>query len=82
MADPIKAVAPGYPNTKFIQLYADPFTPPIPNVRTVEYQAHYGMFLAGLFGARITQSQKARLCRRHEPARPQRRPECHEGGRR
>jgi basic membrane protein A len=29
MADPIKAVAPGYPHTKFIQLYADPFTPPI-----------------------------------------------------
>ncbi len=58
MADPIKAVAPGYPHTKFIQLYADPFTPPMPNVRTVEYQAHYGMFLAGLFGARITQSRK------------------------
>jgi basic membrane protein A len=58
MADPIKAVAPGYPNTKFIQLYADPFTPAIPNVRTVEYQAHYGMFLAGLFGAKITQSRK------------------------
>jgi basic membrane protein A len=58
MAAPIKAVAPGYPNTKFIQLYADPFTPPMPNVRTVEYQAHYGMFLAGLFGARITQSRR------------------------
>jgi basic membrane protein A len=58
MAEPIKAVAPGYPNTKFIQLYADPFTPPLPNVRTVEYQAYYGMFLAGVFGARITQSQK------------------------
>ena len=58
MADPIKAVAPGYPNTKFIQLYADPFTPAIPNVRTVEYQAHYGMFLAGLFGAKITQSRR------------------------
>jgi basic membrane protein A len=58
MADPIKAVAPQYPATKFIQLYADPFTPTIPNVRTVEYQAHYGMFLAGLFGAKITQSRK------------------------
>jgi basic membrane protein A len=58
MAAPIKAVAPGYPNTKFIQLYADPFTPPMPNVRTVEYQAHYGMFLAGVFGAKITQSRK------------------------
>jgi basic membrane protein A and related proteins len=58
MADPIKAVAPGFPNTKFIQLYADPFTPAIPNVRTVEYQAHYGMFLAGLFGARVSQSRK------------------------
>ncbi len=58
MADPIKAVAPSYPDTKFIQLYADPFKPAIPNVRTVEYQAHYGMFLAGLFGAKITQSRK------------------------
>ena len=58
MADPIKAVAPQYPGTKFIQLYADPFAPTIPNVRTVEYQAHYGMFLAGLFGAKITQSGK------------------------
>ncbi len=58
MADPIKAVAPSYPGTKFIQLYADPFTPPMPNVRTVEYQAHYGMFLAGLFGAQLSQSQR------------------------
>jgi basic membrane protein A len=58
MADPIKAVAPKYPATKFIQLYADPFNPVIPNVRTVEYQAHYGMFLAGLFGAKISQSHK------------------------
>jgi basic membrane protein A len=30
----------------------------MPNVRTVEYQAHYGMFLAGLFGARISQSRR------------------------
>ncbi|GAB0119630.1 BMP family ABC transporter substrate-binding protein [Acidisoma sp. 7E03] len=58
MADPIKAVAPQYPGTKFIQLYADPFNPIIPNVRTVEYQAHYGMYLAGLFGAKISQSHK------------------------
>jgi basic membrane protein A len=58
MADPIKAVAPQYPATKFIQLYADPFNPTLPNVRTVEYQAHYGMFLAGLFGASISQSHK------------------------
>jgi basic membrane protein A len=58
MADPIKAVAPKYPHTTFIQLYADPFKPVIPNVRTVEYQAHYGMYLAGLFGAKISQSKK------------------------
>lgn len=58
MADPIKAVAPKYPHTIFIQLYADPFKPVIPNVRTVEYQAHYGMYLAGLFGAKISQSRK------------------------
>lgn len=58
MADPIKAVAPKYPGTKFIQLYADPFNPVIPNVRTVEYQAHYGMFLAGFFGAKVSQSHR------------------------
>lgn len=58
MSDPIKAVAPQHPQTLFIQLYADPFKPVIPNVRTVEYQAHYGMYLAGLFGAKITQSKK------------------------
>jgi basic membrane protein A and related proteins len=58
MADPLKAVAPSYPDTKFIQLYADPFNPTIPNILTVEYQAHYGMYLAGLFGAKISQSQR------------------------
>jgi basic membrane protein A and related proteins len=58
MEDPLKAVAPAFPNTKFIQLYADPIKPTIPNVRTVEYQAHYGMYLSGLFGAKMSQSHR------------------------
>jgi basic membrane protein A len=58
MENPLKAVAPGFPNTKFIQLYADPLTPTVPNIRTVEYQAHYGMYLSGLFGAKMSQAGK------------------------
>lgn len=58
MSSPISAIAPKHPKTLFIQLYADAFKPTMPNVRTVEYQAHYGMYLAGIFGAKISQSKK------------------------
>lgn len=58
MAEPIKAVAPAYPETKFIQLYADPFEPVIPNVVTVAYDYYLGCYLSGMFGARFTASNK------------------------
>ena len=32
VAEPIKAVAPKYPKTKWIQIFGDPMHPPIPNV--------------------------------------------------
>src|SRR5271157_4241138 len=46
MGDPLKAVAPSFPKTKFIQLYADPMKPEITNVKTVEYLEYYGMYLS------------------------------------
>ncbi len=58
VADPIKAVAPSYPKTKFIQLFADPFQPAIPNVETVGYDYYLGCYLSGLFASRISKSGK------------------------
>ncbi|WP_454816494.1 BMP family ABC transporter substrate-binding protein [Labrys neptuniae] len=56
VAEPFKAVAPEYPNTKFVQLYADPFEPAIPNVVTVAYDYYLGCYLSGLFGSRISKT--------------------------
>ncbi len=58
VAQPLKAVAPSFPKTKFIQLFADPFNPPIPNVVTVSYDYYLGCYLSGLFGGRISKSGK------------------------
>jgi basic membrane protein A len=37
VAEPIKALAPTYPKTKWIQLFGDPIKPALPNVTTVSY---------------------------------------------
>lgn len=58
MAQPIGAVAPAFPATRFVLLYADPFVPAIPNVRTVEYQTHQACYLAGVCGAKVSRSGK------------------------
>lgn len=58
VAEPFKAVAPNFPDTKFIQLFADPFEPVIPNVVTVSYDYYLGCYLSGIFAARITRSAK------------------------
>lgn len=58
VAEPIKAVAPSYPDTKFIQLFADPFEPAIPNVTTVSYDYYLGCYLSGIFAARMSRSGK------------------------
>jgi basic membrane protein A len=56
MAQPLGAVAPAFPATRFVQLYADPFVPAIANVRTVEYQTHLACYLAGVCGAKISRT--------------------------
>jgi len=58
VAEPIRALAPSYPDTKFIQLFADPFETPMPNVVTVSYDYYLGCYLSGLFGARVSKSGK------------------------
>ena len=47
MAQPLRAVAPAFPNTRFVQLYGDPMEPPIRNVR-----------LSGMFGALLSKAGK------------------------
>lgn len=58
VAEPIREVAPNFPDTKFIQLFADPFEPAIPNVTTVSYDYYLGCYLAGIFAARMSRSGK------------------------
>ncbi|MDR3474955.1 MAG: BMP family ABC transporter substrate-binding protein [Devosia sp.] len=58
VAEPIKALAPNYPNTKWIQLFGDPLDPPLPNVVTVSYDYYLGCYLSGLFGALISKTGK------------------------
>lgn len=58
VAEPFKALAPSYPNTKWIQLFADPFEPAIPNVVTVSYDYYLGCYLSGIFAARVSKSGK------------------------
>lgn len=58
MAEPIKAVAPNYPDTKFIQLFGDPMEPPLPNVVTVSYDYYLGCYLSGMFAGKFSESGK------------------------
>ncbi len=58
VAEPFKALAPSYPNTKWIQLFADPFEPAIPNVVTVSYDYYLGCYLSGVFAAKMSKSGK------------------------
>jgi basic membrane protein A len=56
IAEPFKALAPQYPNTKWIQIYGDPIEPPIPNYVTVSYDYYLGCYLSGLFASKISKS--------------------------
>ena len=58
VAEPFKALAPSFPNTKWIQIFGDPFDPPMPNVVTVSYDYYLGCYLSGLFAAKISKTGK------------------------
>ncbi len=58
VAEPIKELAPKYPDTKFIQIFGDPFDPPMPNVVTVSYDYYLGCYLSGLFASKVSKTGK------------------------
>lgn len=58
VGEPMKALAPKYPKTKWIQLFADPIEPPIPNFETVSYDYYLGCYLSGLFAAKVSKTGK------------------------
>ncbi len=58
VAEPIKELAPKFPDTKFIQIFGDPFEPVMPNVVTVSYDYYLGCYLSGLFAAKISKTGK------------------------
>lgn len=58
VAEPFKALAPSYPNTKWIQLFGDPFEPAIANVETVSYDYYLGCYLSGVFAAKMSKTGK------------------------
>ena len=48
VSGPLKAVAPDYPDTHFIQLFGDAVEPPIANLVTVSYDYYLGCYLGDL----------------------------------
>ena len=56
MTEPLRAVAPSFPDTHFVQLYGDPFVPTIRNVRTVSYDSYLASYLSGMCGATMSRS--------------------------
>lgn len=58
VAEPLKTVAKAYPKTRFIQIFADPVHPPLPNLVTVSYDYYLGCYLSGLFGAKVSATGK------------------------
>ncbi len=70
VAAPLKAIAPQYPKTAFIQLYANPIEPALPNVQTVGYDEYLAAYLSGIYGGRISKTGKTRLRRGHQCSEP------------
>lgn len=57
-ADSVKAVAPKFPDTKFVYLYADAYKPGIDNVETIAYDTNGPAYLAGVLAASASKSGK------------------------
>jgi basic membrane protein A len=56
VAEPFKALAPEFPDVRWIQIFADPFSPELDNVVTVSYDYYLGTYLAGLLAGQATQT--------------------------
>jgi basic membrane protein A len=55
-ADAVASVAPRFPKTKWIHLYADPYKPEMNNVQSVAYDTNGPAYLAGVLAAASTQT--------------------------
>ena len=58
ISEAFKAVAPLYPDTRWIQLFGDAVDPPIPNLVTVSYDYYLGCYLSGIFAANVSGTKK------------------------
>ncbi len=56
ISESVKAVAPEYPDTKWIHLFGDPVDPPIANLVTVSYNYYLGCYLSGVFAASVSKT--------------------------
>ncbi|MEU4226050.1 BMP family ABC transporter substrate-binding protein [Nonomuraea sp. NPDC026600] len=53
---PLKTVAPEFPDTKFVHVYADAYKPTIPNVQTVTFDTQGPSYLAGVLAATVSKT--------------------------
>jgi basic membrane protein A len=58
LTDAVAAVAPQFPETKFVHLYADPAATPLANLLTVGYDTGGPAYLAGVLAAKTSTSGK------------------------
>jgi basic membrane protein A and related proteins len=57
MGEPLQTVAKEFPKVRFIQIYAIPVTPALPNLRTVSYRYDEATYLSGLVAGTATKSK-------------------------
>ncbi len=58
ISESVKAVAPQYPDTRWVHLFGDPVDPPIQNLVTVSYDYYLGCYLSGVFAANLSRTGK------------------------
>jgi basic membrane protein A len=54
----MQSAAPKFPNTKWVQIFANAADPSIPNFRSVSFNYYLGVYLSGYFGGKFSQSGK------------------------
>lgn len=53
---PVKAVAPEFPDSRFVHIYADPYEPTLPNVQSVSFDTRAPSYLAGVLAATVSKT--------------------------
>lgn len=57
MGEPLQTIAKEFPDVRFIQIYAVPVNPALPNLRTVSYRYDEATYLSGLVAGTATKSK-------------------------